>query len=61
MKKQRIKGHKDLRTQSEFRKLKEFRRLYMMNIKNQAQKFMNQMKNMQGSRDLNKSQVKYID
>ena len=33
----------------------------MMNIKNQAQKFMNQMKNMQGSHDLNKSQVKYID
>jgi len=28
----------------------EFRRLFMMNIKNQAQKFMNQMKNMQGSR-----------
>jgi len=33
----------------------------MMNIKNQAHKFMNQMKNMQGSRELNKSQVKYID
>jgi len=33
----------------------------MMNIKNQAQKFMNQMKNMEGSRDLNKSLVKYID
>jgi len=32
----------------------------MMNIKKQAQKFMNQMKNMQGSRDLNKSPVKYI-
>jgi len=39
----------------------EFRRLFMMNIKNQAQKFMNQMKNMQASRDLNKSPVKYID
>jgi len=32
-----------------------------MNIKNQAQKFMNKMKSMQGSRDLNKSLVKYID
>ena len=33
----------------------------MMNIKNQAQMFMNQMKNMQGLRDLNKSPVKYND
>jgi len=33
----------------------------MMNIKNQAHKFINEMKNMQGSRDLNKSPVKYID
>jgi len=32
-----------------------------MNIKNQAHKFINKMKNMHSSRDINKSPVKYID